>query len=166
MKLLIYAFEPFGRNEQNISHWVLNRLNKRKGLGKIVLPVEFNDSIFIKMVQAYRPDAILGLGQYPRGKKVRIERLASNERKTKGKAPSKIMSEGPHNAKTTLRLKSDSSSWISYNAGRFVCNYSMYVLLTNPVSQSIPLAFLHIPKNSDITQAVRFVESKIDEIIG
>jgi pyrrolidone-carboxylate peptidase len=165
MKLLVYAFEPFGRNKQNISQQVLKKLRRRKNVRKVTLPVEFNNSIFVGAVQGTKPSVILGLGQYPRGKKIRIERRGKNQQKTKTQLQRTITKDGQSTAIVTLKLYPDNTSWVSYNAGRSVCNYSIYVLLTDVITKDIPFAFLHIPKNMDIVKATKFVENKIDEIL-
>jgi pyrrolidone-carboxylate peptidase len=165
MKLLVYAFEPFGQNAENISQQVLKRLRVRKNVMKMSLPVKFNSSIIIDAVEDAKPNIILGLGQYPRGKKFRIERLAKNRRKSKGHLQTSITENGAAKAVVTLKLQPDVNSRISYNAGRYVCNYSIYVLLTNTITKDIPLAFLHIPKKVDVNKATEMVEHKIDEIL-
>src|SRR3989344_5604692 len=61
--------------------------------------------------------------------------------------------------------KPDDNSLVSHDAGRYFCNYSMYILLTNPKTKDIPFAFLHIPKNFDLKEAVEFVENKVEKIL-
>jgi pyrrolidone-carboxylate peptidase len=164
MKLLVYAFEPYGRNKQNISQQVLSKLRKREGVRKINLPVKFDSSVLLDAVRKTKPDAILGLGQYPRGKKIRIERLAKNQKKSKTQPLSTITSNVRPTVAVTLKLAPNNNAWISYNAGRYVCNYSIYVLLTNTATKDIPLGFLHIPKNTKLSKATKFVEGIIEEI--
>ena len=166
MKLLIYAFEPFGQNAENISQQVLKQLRGRKNVMKMTLPVKFNITFIINAVESTKLNIILGLGQYPRGKKIRIERLAKNQQKSKGHLQTSITKNGPAKAVVTLKLQPDTNSWVSYNAGRYVCNYSIYVLLTNTITNNIPLAFLHIPKQIDVIKATDMVEHKIDEILA
>ena len=166
MKLLVYAFEPFGQDAENISQQVLKRLRSRKNVMKMTLPVEFNSTYIIDAIENIKPGIILGLGQYPRGNKIRIERLAKNQQKSKGHLQTSITKNGPAKAFVTLELQPDINSRLSYNAGRYVCNYSIYVLLTNATTKDIPLAFLHIPKKVDVNKATEMVEHKIDEILA
>ncbi len=166
MKLLVYAFEPFGQNTKNISQQVLKQLRGRKNVKKIILPVKFNSTFVIKAIENIKPNIILGLGQYPRGKKIRIERLAKNQQKSKGHLQTSIKKNGPAKAAVTLKLQPDINSWVSYNAGRYVCNYSIYVLLTNAITKDIPFAFLHISKKVDVNKATDILEHKIDEILA
>ena len=166
MKLLVYAFEPFGQNAENISQQVLKRLRGRKNVMRMTLPVKFNSTFIIDAIENTKPYIILGLGQYPRGKKIRIERLAKNQQKSKGHLQTSITENGSAKAVVTLKLQPDTNSWVSYNAGRYVCNYSIYVLLTNAITKNIPLAFLHIPKKVDVIKATDMVEHKIDEILA
>lgn len=166
MKLLIYGFEPFGQNRTNISQEVVNRLPDRQDVVKVILPVRFNDSVIFGIVKKSRPDYILGLGQYPSGEKIRIEKLAKNEWATKSKPSRNIVYGGPGSAAVTLNLESNDYSFVSHDAGRYCCNYSMYILLTNPKTKDIPFAFLHIPKSFNLEQAVSFAETKIEEILA
>lgn len=164
MKLLIYGFEPYGKNTRNISQLVLNNLRKRQSINKIVLPVVFKSSELLNAVKELKPTVILGLGQYPRGHKIRIERLAKNQRKIKNQSKSIISKSNPSKVLVTLKLKADSNSWVSYDARSYVCNFSMYILLTDKLTKNIPFAFLHIPKKMDVATATQFVENKIKEI--
>lgn len=166
MKLLIYGFESFGKDSTNISQDVVDRLPNQRGIVKAILPVRFNDSIIFDIVKKTNPDHILGLGQYPSGNKIRIERLAKNEWASKSKLSRNIVKGGSQLATATLDLEPNDDSCISHDAGRYFCNYSMYILLTNPKTQDIPFAFLHIPRKFDLDLAVRFVESKIQEILA
>ena len=165
MKLLIYGFESFGQDSTNVSQEVVNRLPIRQNMAKMILPVRFNASIILSNVKEYKPDYILGLGQYPDGDKIRIEKLAVNEWAS-GTNPSRtIVDGGPESATVMLDLEPDDNSLVSHDAGRYFCNYSMYILLTNPKTKDIPFAFLHIPKNFDLKESVEFVENKVEKIL-
>jgi pyrrolidone-carboxylate peptidase len=163
--LLIYAFKPFAGNKQNISQETLKKLHARDAVKKVALPVNFRSSVFLDTVEKVQPDAILGLGQYPRGGKIRIERRAKNWQGSKAQPVRNITKDRESIAFATLKLQPDTSSRLSYDAGNFVCNYSMYVLLTNPATRDIPFAFVHIPKMFALSKAVKFVEDKVDKIL-
>jgi len=114
------------------------------------VPVKFHKNIFLNTIKKYNPDIILGIGQCARGNIIRIERKASNLKKTQYKL-------------VNLKLKKNKYSRISYNAGSFVCNFSMYVILDYIKNKKIKFAFIHIPHNYDLSKSIKFIESKIYE---
>lgn len=63
-------------------------------------------------------------------------------------------------------LKKDTNSWLSYNAGTYVCNFSMYIISDLLQNSGVKYAFLHIPKQFDVDTAVHFVEAKIKEMVN
>lgn len=163
-KIWVYGFEPFLNYAENITQQVILRLQDDKPLSHIhfdVLPVRFDPEIFIKPVETFKPDLVLGMGQYPRGQKIRIERRAYNWQQDKRNSPvlTRPIIEG---ASDTLSpnwsIKPTPMSWRSYNAGRYVCNYSMYQLTHLAQSHDFNYAFLHIPKDFSLELAVRFVK--------
>ena len=166
MKLLLYGFESFGQHVTNISQEIVDRVAVRPDVVKLVLPVRFNDASILDFVRRIKPDYILGLGQYPEGNNIRIEKQAKNEWASKSKPSRLLIKDGPKTVVVTLGLKSDTNSVVSNDAGRYFCNYSMYLLLTNPETKNIPFAFVHIPKSFNLELAVGFVEAKIDEILA
>ncbi|MBI2588920.1 hypothetical protein HYW35_01795 [Candidatus Saccharibacteria bacterium] len=166
MKVLVYAFKPWGKRPSNISQEVLANIKKRRNLIRVVFPVRFDREMFLKKVKAIAPDLIIGLGQYPRGNKIRIERQALNLWKLhKQDKPQTILRAGPSKIKVSLKLKKDSSSWVSYNGGQYVCNFSMYVILDFlKNNKDVKFGFIHIPKDHDVAQATKFVDKKLQEI--
>jgi pyrrolidone-carboxylate peptidase len=145
MKTLLYAFQPYGGNVTNISESVLKLLPFRD-VEKMVLPVAFDKKVFQDLV-ARQPKYIIGLGQYPRGEMVRIERRAQNlygAKKLKNYRP--IMPGKPRYRSLNLLLKPNKHSRLSYDAGKYVCNFSMYMLADLCSKHNIQYAFFHIPK--------------------
>ena len=165
MKILVYGFEPFGENRQNVSQEVLLGLAARPNLIKVVLPVTFDSAPLINAIRGFKPDIILGLGQYPSGNQIRIEKLAKNQKGSTKFPAEPITVNGPRTVEVTLKLKPDSQARVSDNAGRYVCNFSMYEALTNPETRQIPFGFLHIPKGFDVNQATDFVDKQITELV-
>nr|MCK4930094.1 hypothetical protein [Nanoarchaeota archaeon] len=162
MKLLIYGFKPYKKWKQNISEKILRKI-RRRGIVKIVFPVSFEKKTFVNRIKKLNPDIILGLGQYPGGKKIRIERKAVNlKRHTKKEKPKISFKNKPEYNFVNLKLKKDKNSWISYNAGEYVCNFSMYVISDCYKKKNIKFAFIHFPYNYNLDKAVKFVENKLD----
>jgi pyrrolidone-carboxylate peptidase len=60
---------------------------------------------------------------------------------------------------TTLKIRAGRSVRSSNDAGDYVCNYSMYVLL-DAISRAggkVRFGFIHIPHNWDLDEAVELV---------
>lgn len=162
MKILIYGFKPWGKFKENITEKILIKIRNRKNIKKIVFNVEFNKNQFISEIIKFNPEIIIGLGQCSQGDKLRIERKAVNLRKNKLKKESKpILKNRLRFLFSTLKIKNDSRLKISYNAGKYVCNYSMYVIADFIKNKSIKSGFIHIPKEYNIKKATKQIEGII-----
>ncbi len=167
MKILIYGFKPYNGYQTNISEQVVKGVRNKKNLRKVIFPVEFSRRNFVNQVKKIRPDIIIGLGQALKGRKLKIERRTINLKKGNSKKSSiAISKKGSRYLFVSLKLKKSSYSRISYNAGEYVCNYSMYVILDflRKYHKSIKFAFIHIPKNYNKRVAVRYLEKIIKSI--
>lgn len=146
-RILIYGFEPFGRYQRNLTQEIVQSLPERRGQILKVLPVRFEAQIFEPLIQEFKPDYVLGLGQCPRGRMIRIERRGHNlmrDRKAALEAP--IDPQGPESVTPNWLIRPHSQSRFSYDAGRYVCNYSIYLLSRLAQAQDFRYAFLHIPR--------------------
>lgn len=161
MKILIYGFEPFGNNDSNITKEIIKHLPSSKDLIKDILPVEFNKEMILKMIKENHPDFIIGLGQHNRGKMIRIERKAHNVMKEADKLKP-ILNASARSHFLNLRLKKDKNSWLSYDAGDYVCNYSMYII--SDYFKDIKFAFLHIPSDYSMDKAIGYIVRSIETI--
>lgn len=163
-KILVYGFGPYDGYKKNITEEVIRKLRKRKDLVKVVFPVKFEKKMFLDKIRKSKPDVILGLGQCRAGSKIRIERKAVNKKKVskKGKT-TPIYKNKPARMLATLKIKRDKDSRISYDAGKHVCNFSMYVILNYCREKDIRCAFLHIPYDYDVRKAVKFITNKIKD---
>ena len=163
MRLLIYGFGPYKQFEKNITQAIVRKLPSSPNLQKIVFPVRFDKKQFTDAVKKHRPDLVLGLGQCSRGRLLRIERRAVNKRREQKKEKARsILRGGPRWLPTTLRLEKlvrGKQTKISHNAGDYVCNFSMYVIL-DYLRRHRPDArfgFVHVPHDFDPKRAVKFV---------
>jgi pyroglutamyl-peptidase len=158
MRILVYGFGVYRDFEENVTEKIIRRLPRRRQLGKIIFPVRFHRRQFIDAVRKHDPEVILGLGQCSRGKRLRIERRAVNKRRNdKGEKPKPIVRGGPRQLSTNLRLGLGLQARPSRNAGDYVCNYSMYVILDYLKRQRFPIrfGFIHIPHDYDSGKARR-----------
>ncbi len=167
LHLLVYGFRPYLQFATNITAQAIKKLAPREGLKTVVFPVRFNRAQFVQTIKKHEPDVILGLGQCSSGVRFRIERRALNRRCTaKGTRPVPIDSAGPKQLVPTLRLDGGRSARISRNAGTYVCNYSMYVILDYLRRNQLPIrfGFIHIPCGLSCTWVARYLESVLDRL--
>lgn len=167
MRLLIYGFGPYRQFKDNITEKILRRFPAGNGVKKVVFPVRFQKKQFIEALKKLKPEVILGLGQTSRSKRLKIERRAVNRRReSKNDRPRPILSGGSKWLSTTLKLKGDSQAKISHDAGDYVCNYSMYVILDHLKRRRLPtrFGFIHVPHDYNSTRAQRFLLKVVREI--
>jgi len=158
MRILIYGFGPYRQFHDNVTEQIVRALPRRGGLKKIVFPVRFHKSQFIGAVERFRPVMILGLGQCSRGRVLRMETRAVNRRRnSKLDEARPIMRGGPPRLATHFQLKLARRAGVSNNAGDYVCNYSMYVMLDYIQRRKLPVlyGFIHVPRLYDPKIALR-----------
>lgn len=145
--ILLYGFGPYRQFRDNITAKIIRSLAPRPGLKKVVFPVRFHRAQFVKALERFNPDIVLGLGQSSR-RKLDVEAQAANRRRAHpADQPKRISPRGPARIKTTLAIKVGSGAGKSRNAGDYVCNFSMYVMLDHIRRHDLPIfyGFIHIP---------------------
>lgn len=168
MKILITAFEPFNNNEVNYSLEVLKLLSDHDNINKEVLPVEyFNSFIELKkLINKYKPNKILLMGEARSYDKVSYEVIGINEFSTssdiQGYIPNTkyIVKNGLDGIFSTLNYHLFEESFkvlnIPYNrsfsAGTYVCNALLYQALNyiKTSNLNIEVGFIHIPDTNKI----------------
>jgi pyroglutamyl-peptidase len=166
MRLLLYGFGPYKQFRENITAKIVNALPRKAGLKTVVFPVRFRGRQFIEALEKHKPDVVLGLGQSSRGR-IEIESRGVNRRRDKrGDAPRPIVKNGARWLATTLPIKPSSPSHSSKNAGTYVCNYSMYVILDHIKRNKSPIhfGFIHIPYDYDLEKARRFLNTVMQKL--
>lgn len=170
MRVLVYGFGPYKQFEDNVTQRVVKKLPRSANLKKIVFPVRFHKKQFTDTVKKYRPDVVLGLGQCSRGGLLRIERRAVNRRRNeKHERVRSIVRGGQKSFPTTLRLDKSAlrkPARISYNAGDYVCNFSMYVILDylRRRRRDARFGFVHVPHDYNPERAVKFVREMLKSL--
>jgi pyroglutamyl-peptidase len=160
MRLLIYGFRPYRQYKENITEKIIKRLPKRRGLRRVVFPVRFQKGQFIEAVKKYKPDVILGLGQCSRGRRLRIETRAVNKRRNDRKERKKpIVPGGSRWLSTNLKMRPGRQARISHDAGGYVCNFSIYVILDFLKHRNLAtrFGFIHISRDYSLARAQRFL---------
>jgi pyroglutamyl-peptidase len=166
MRILLYGFGPYKQFRQNITAKIVRSVPKKTGLRKLVFPVRFDRAQFIKALDRYRPDIVLGLGQSSR-RGIEIETRAANRRRANKKdSPKPIRRNGPKSLAATLALRLGRQARRSNNAGDYVCNYSMYVVLDQIKRKGLQTAFgfLHIPHDYNVRKAGKLVRAVLKKL--
>ena len=151
----MYGFKPYGDKDTNVSEEIIKRLPRRMSVKTVILPVKFSSKQFLDAVRTTKPHAILGLGECGRGVNIREERKAVNYR---------IVPRGPKFREMNTKLKPDPRIRVSYDAGSYVCNFSMYILADVAERRRLKFAFLHIPHAYNANKATRVVRTKLREL--
>ena len=163
--ILIYGFRKFEHHSSNISESVIADLPKSTGLVTRVFDVEFDSKMFKREFDSTRPEFIIGLGQHSRARKIRIERRAQNLMLPGRKPPSrKIQRNQRQTVISNLRLPVSSGTTLSYDAGTYVCNYSMWQMHSWCQQHSAYWSFLHVPQHGNVLEVVEYL-MKICEMI-
>jgi pyrrolidone-carboxylate peptidase len=156
--ILLYGFGPYRMFRNNITASIVRSVRSRPGLTKVVFPVRFQRAQFVDAIDRIKPAIILGLGQSSR-RKIQAESQALNQRRVRPtKQPRKISLKGPMRLPTTLEFGRHAGR--SSDAGDYVCNFSMYVMLDHlrRNNSSIRYGFIHIPHDYDRSKAIELVE--------
>lgn len=166
MRILLYGFGPYHQFKDNVTEKIVRAFPNRRGLRKVVFPVRFHKDQFTRVLKTYRPDVVLGLGQCSRGRLLRQERRAVNRRrKSSNEKSTPISGAGPPALFTDLSLKLARRSKWSQDAGNYVCNFSMYVMLDYIKRRKLPVryGFVHVPRGYDVKQALRLLRGAVDD---
>ena len=164
-RIWIYGFGPFRQYRKNITQEILNSLPERPGVKTQVLPVRFERDLFLQPVEYDKPDYILGLGQCPRGDLLRYERRAFNQMRDRRLGLEQPIDDTqPASINLSWKLTVRSDARVSYDAGRYVCNYSMFLLGLYAQQTGIPMAFVHIPRTYSLRSGLAWLEQLLKDL--
>jgi pyrrolidone-carboxylate peptidase len=138
---------------------------RQAGLTKRVFPVRFHRRQFVDALMRCDPDIVLGLGQSSR-RQIEVESRGVNHRRADKFALRRaIFANESKELRTTLEIKPGRAAKISKNAGDYVCNYSIYVLLREIKKRRLDtrFGFIHIPHHYDEAKAFRFIREALQK---
>ena len=164
-KLLITGFDPFGGESINPAWEAVSRLPDRIGaweIHRLQIPTVFGKAseILLAKAEALSPDAIISVGQAGGRKAVTPEMVAVNLRygsiaDNAGVSPQDepVVSGGPAAYFATLPVRKMAQAMVdaglpgsvSYSAGAFVCNDTMYAVLHRYHGTPVRAGFIHVP---------------------
>jgi pyrrolidone-carboxylate peptidase len=165
VRVLVYGFGPYRNFTENITAQVIDSLAPRPGLRKVVFPVRFSRRQFVDVLKEPMPLMVLGLGQCARPR-IEVETRAINRRRASTKSAARQITAGGETwLPATMPLSVTRPTAKSINAGDYVCNYSMYVMLEEIERQEHfgRFAFIHIPFDHDLPSACRYVEQVVGQ---
>ena len=167
MKILVTGFDPFGGDKINPAYEAVKLIPDTVAGAEIIkeeIPTVFGKcgDVLEKLVEKYKPDAVLCVGQAGGRSVISVEKLAvnlaearipdnekqqpSDEAIVEG-APLAYFSKLPVKAIVKTVKEKGIPSSISYTAGTYVCNYIMYRLL-HLIETKYPAmrgGFIHVP---------------------
>lgn len=164
-KLLITGFDPFGGESINPAWEAVSRLPDRIGaweIHRLQIPTVFGKAseVLLAKAEALLPDAIISVGQAGGRKAVTPEMVAVNLRygsiaDNAGVSPQDepVVSGGPAAYFATLPVRKMAQAMVdaglpgsvSYSAGAFVCNDTMYAVLHRYHGTPVRAGFIHVP---------------------
>lgn len=166
MRVLVYGFGPYKRFSDNITEKIIGMLPSQPNVKTVVFQVRFHKRQFINVLKRHQPDVVIGLGQCTRNR-AEIESRATNRQRAGKKGSVKLIRRsGAEFLPTTLEIKLGPQVGRSVNAGDYVCNYSMYVMLDyiRRNAGEVELTFLHIPHDADPRKATALVTRAIKKL--
>lgn len=161
--ILLYGFGPYDSHETNISGELVRGMHFPTGVQRQVFDVCFDRAMFIDAIENHDPEIIIGLGQSARSRKIRIERKAVNLMGERGEKKRPINELGPGHLFMSLGIPHDDRARISYDAGTYVCNFSMYVIAEHCRDSGRRCGFIHLPKRHEMRDAEAFVTKLVEQ---
>ena len=159
MKVLVSAFTPFNKANNNYSLEVLNYL---ENVEKIVVDVIY-DNCYQELSSKFNLDEydlIIALGE---AKAYNVASCSLADNANILRKDSKIIEDGKEILETKINVnKLSNLVELSDNPGRFVCNNMYYHLLSNYPSKSL---FIHIPHCNDDVNEYKKYANQIESII-
>jgi len=163
--ILLYGFGPYDSHETNISGELVRGMRLPPGVQRRIFDVCFDRAMFIDAIESGNPDIIIGLGQSARSRKIRIERKALNLMGERGEKKLPITRHGPGHLFMSLEIPTDERSRLSYDAGSYVCNFSMYVIAEHCSDSNRRCGFIHLPKRYDMRNAEAYVSKLVEQTL-
>jgi pyroglutamyl-peptidase len=174
MKILFTGFEPFGKMDKNPSWELAEWVKQEKFPGADVraegLPVIFQTCAHkaLEVIKSWKPDVVLHFGVAAGRQTINIEQTAINIEHAPytpdnaGDAPADrcIESKGPDGIFATIPVRKLTEDLqvagvpaeVSYSAGTYICNATLYKVLRFIDEQKLPIkaGFIHVPVTPDM----------------
>ncbi len=159
---LIYGFGPYAQYNRNITIDVIQQIDRLKLASTVIFETRFSRKMFEKTLKKHQPQIVIGLGQDARARKIRIERRAVNWRKSRTGRGRPISRIGSKYLYVPLKIVPVHGTTVAYDAGDYVCNFSMYIMCEYCQNTAVKFAFLHLPLKVDADLAAALIGQIID----
>jgi pyroglutamyl-peptidase I len=163
-KILLTAFEPFGKSPISSSLELAKALAKDRDLSYGVLPVSYHraEETLSQLLATHHPDILLMLGQAGGDREIRIENIAINQRDVNLadndgyiaykeiidiEQPMALFTTAPVCTLRDELRAADIPAKRSNSAGLFVCNSTYFFALGNAraLYPKLETLFIHLP---------------------
>ena len=161
---LVYGFGPYAKHPHNITVDIIEQITRLKLAPAVTFETRFSRKMFETVLQKYQPQLVIGLGQDSRAKKIRIERKAINWRKSPSGRGRPISKHGAKYHYVPLKIRSKPGTTIAYDAGDYVCNYSMYLMCEYCQNSGRKFAFLHVPLTVNVADTAALIGEIIQSV--
>jgi pyrrolidone-carboxylate peptidase len=165
-RILLYGFKPYADYTVNVTEKIINEFPEQKGIIKTIFDVKFDKQMFNNTLRASNPEIIIGMGQHPRARKLRLERRARNVKRDTGGEEALISKNGSAVRYVNMNLPVNEKTTITYDAGDYVCNYSMYLMSEYCVTRKSKFAFIHVPVNYSIKFVIDYLQQSFENIVN
>ncbi len=129
--VLVYGFGPYMGFRENVTEKTIRALPRSLRAHRKVFAVKFDRGMFERELERVRPEVVIGMGQHPRARKLRLERIAKR---------------GAVRRTVSLRLPRTPDTTTTYDAGGYVCNFSMWVVQEWCAKHAARFTFIHVPR--------------------
>lgn len=165
MRILVFGFTKYGPFDRNITEEIVKDLKRSRSISTKIFGIRFSKSMFEEALRTSKPDYVIGLGQHPRARKLRIEKIARNLRRTAPHLPQRRIQRGREKIRrVSLQLPASGLTTITYRAGTYLCNYSMWVVEGWCRLHGAKFAFLHVPRRANRKEILAYLRSLIADL--
>ncbi len=161
---LIYGFGPYKQFHSNVTTGIIQEIRRTRLAKTLIFETKFSRKLFEEGFRQHHPQVILGLGQAHRAKIIRIERKAINQRSGSKNSDMPITRNGPMYRYVNLKLPVCEMSNVTYDAGSYVCNFSMYIACEYAQKAGARFAFLHLPLGINPKNGVAYLRKILRQI--
>lgn len=161
-KGFLYGFGPYLHFEDNITSKLIRSLPKTSLYLTEIFEVKFDERMFLKALEKSNPDFVLGMGQHRRARKIRIERCARNRMRHFPEKKTTVITRGAEEKFfPPWKLPVEEGTTVTYHAGTYVCNFSMWIVGKWCEERGVPYGFLHLPINLELSEGRRYLKKAL-----
>ncbi len=180
-RALITGFEPFGPNPVNPTQALVELLQTKYSASTLeaqLLPVTFTGARgrIQALIEAKRPQIVLSCGLYAAARQLHVERIAVNEQEgqdNSGFSPTRSAvdpadADGLFATIDTAALlgklkNAGFDAAISWHAGTYVCNTTLYSAIQATKTYGAKAGFLHVPTDVDVPKLAATLAAWVEE---